>query len=136
VASIWALAITYMTVKFYRLNNYIIGRAKAWATIAGRQSGEARKETQRERVMDETKGKLIDALSEELPFGDRLIGNLRKSGVSDNELFIMATDPDVWRVINNIGGLAKGALDGAKGLFKGDPEKKKLQDWKEQYKYA
>lgn len=125
INSIVILAVVIILYRLYRTNNYIRAAANKWFGHMGTESGKVRNKQKRERIKLETKGKLVSAIGEEIPFATGVIKRLRKDGMSDDDLFTMITDPEV---VDGILVLAKGMGKGAealKGLFgKGDGQKK------------
>lgn len=121
---IWCGAITialliviYKITQFQRMNSHLIAMAKNYAALMGQKSGEARGLAQRERIKEEAKGQLVEALAEEIPWGQKIIENLRARGMTDGQLFAMITDPDVLKGVNVLSDMGRGIMKGAGDLL-------------------
>jgi len=128
VITIIVTYIAYKLFRFQQINNRIYEAAERTFSEMGTRSGQVRKAKATQRIRKESKGKLIDAIADEIPYASAIIGNLvEKQGMKENELWAMATDPDI---INGVVVLAKGAksvTEAIGGVFGGDREKKQRQ---------
>ena len=137
--TIWMAILSYMVIRFYQLNNYIIGRAKAWGTMAGQKSGDARAKTAQARMNVENKTLLLEAVVSEVPFAARIVGYLREQGTSDTQLFQMMTDPDALRGMKAISDSFGGLIGGVTNLLEkrqSEPKKDKLTPYELSIKKA
>jgi len=104
------------------MNSHLIAMAKNYAALMGQKSGEIRLGQQRERIKEEAKGQLVEALAEEIPWGQKIIENLRARGMTDGQLFAMITDPDVLKGVNVLSDMGRGIMKGAGELLDKKPK--------------
>jgi len=91
----------------------------------GVKSGESKRATKNAKIREQSKGKLIDAIADEVPYASAIIGNLvEKQGMKENELWAMATDPDIIQGVVVLAKGAKSVTEAIGGIFGGDKEQK------------
>ena len=123
----------YIVTRFQRLNNHVIAMAKNYASIMGQKSAEVRGAAATERIREESKAQLVDAISTEIPWGANIIGNLRKQGMNDSQLFALITDPEVLKGLSVLADAGKGLMKGIFDLIPG-PKDGAPGDFEAQYK--
>lgn len=76
--------------RFWKLKGHVIGWAKAYASIQGERSGEARREKADAKLVASGRQKIVDTIASNVPGAGTM---LKASGVTDGEAFAMFTDP-------------------------------------------
>ena len=81
--------------KYYIDNKHVLAMAGKWATYLQSRSAESRRETKKTRLKQENKGVILETLGDEIPFGKNIINGLKQRGMSENDIFSLATDPEI-----------------------------------------